>query len=75
MVMEDVDLEVVRQSLKDLPEVANAEINEGAVEVYPKSKQSIEALVLQVCRENEWHISHFEKTPVGLDEVFWELTA
>jgi ABC-2 type transport system ATP-binding protein len=71
---EDVDLEVVRQSLKDLPEVAATEINEGAIEVYPKNKQSIEALVLKVCRENQWHVSHFEKTPVGLDEVFWELT-
>ena len=73
--VEDVDLETVRQELKELPEVAAAELNEGAIEVYPKNKQSIEALVLKVCRENNWHISHFEKTPVALDEVFWELTA
>lgn len=75
MEVEDVDLEVVRKNLKELPEVASAEINEGAIEVYPKNKQSIEALVLKVCRENQWHISHFEKTSAGLDEVFWELTA
>ena len=73
--VEDVDLEVVRKNLKELPEVASAEINEGAIEVYPKNKKSIEALVLKVCRENQWHVSHFEKTPIGLDEVFWELTA
>ena len=73
--VEDVDLEVVRESLKELPEVATAEINEGAVEVYPKNKKSIDSLVLKVCRDNQWHISHFEKTPVGLDEVFWDLTA
>ena len=75
MVAEDVDLEVVRKTLKELPEVSSSEINDGAVEVYPKNKQSIEALILKVCRENEWQISHFEKTPVGLDDVFWELTA
>ncbi|MCB1120964.1 MAG: ATP-binding cassette domain-containing protein [Verrucomicrobiae bacterium] len=75
LVLEDVDLEEARKSLKALPEVASAEINEGAIEVYPKNKQSIESLVLTLCRENGWHVSHFEKTPVGLDEVFWELTA
>ncbi|MCZ6671966.1 MAG: ATP-binding cassette domain-containing protein [Verrucomicrobia bacterium] len=72
---EELDLEVVKQDLKELPEVAAVEINEGAVEVYPKNKQSIEALVLKFCRENQWHISHFEMIPVSLDEVFWELTA
>lgn len=75
LVLEDVDLEDARKSLKALPEIASAEINEGAIEVYPKNKQSIESLVLKLCRENQWHVSHFEKTPVGLDEVFWELTA
>ena len=72
--VEDVDLDVVRETLKALPEISSAEVNEGALEVYPKNKQSIESLVLKVCRENKWHVSHFEKTPVGLDEVFWELT-
>ncbi len=71
---EDVDLETVKQGLKDLPEVAAAEINDGSLEVFPKNKQSIETLVLKVCRENNWHISKFEKRPVSLDEVFWELT-
>ena len=74
MEVEDVDVEVVRETLKALPEISSAEVNEGALDVYPKNKQSIESLVLKVCRENEWHVSHFEKTPVGLDEVFWELT-
>lgn len=72
---EGVDLEAVKQSLKELPEVAAAEINENSVEVFPKNKQSIETLVLNVCRENNWHVSGFEKRPIGLDEVFWELTA
>ena len=72
---EDADLEAVKEGIKELPEVANAEINEGALEVYPKNKQSIESLVLKTCRENSWPITHFEKSPVGLDEVFWELTA
>ena len=54
--------------------IAKNGLNEGAVEVYPKNKQPIESLVLKVCRENEWHVAHFEKTPVGLDDVFWELT-
>ena len=72
--VEDVDLETVRETLRELPEVSSAEINEGAVEIYPKNKQSIESLVLKVCRDKQWNISHFEKTPVGLDEVFWELT-
>ena len=73
--VEDVDLEVVRETLRELPEVASAEINEGAVEVYPKNKQSIDSLVLKVCRDNKWNVLHFEKSPVGLDEVFWDLTA
>lgn len=73
--VEDVDLEVVRENLKELPEVASAEINEGAVEVYPKNKQSIDSLVLKACRDNQWNVLHFEKSPVGLDEVFWDLTA
>jgi ABC-2 type transport system ATP-binding protein len=72
---EGVDLEVVKQTLRELPEVAAAEINENCVEVFPKNKQSIESLVLNVCRENNWHVSGFEKRPIGLDEVFWELTA
>jgi ABC-2 type transport system ATP-binding protein len=72
---EGADLEAVKQSLKELPEVAAAEINENSVEVFPKNKQSIETLVLNVCRENNWHVSGFEKRPIGLDEVFWELTA
>jgi len=71
---EGADLEAVKQSLKELPEVAAAEINENSVEVFPKNKQSIETLVLNVCRENNWHVSGFEKRPIGLDEVFWELT-
>ncbi|MDA0346060.1 MAG: ATP-binding cassette domain-containing protein [Verrucomicrobia bacterium] len=72
---EGADLEAVKQALKELPEVAAAEINENSVEVFPKNKQSIETLVLNVCRENNWHVSRFEKRPIGLDEVFWELTA
>jgi len=72
---EGADLEAVKQSLKELPEVSAAEINENSVEVFPKNKQSIETLVLNVCRENNWHVSGFEKRPIGLDEVFWELTA
>jgi ABC-2 type transport system ATP-binding protein len=75
LVLEDVDLEEARKAMKALPEVAAAEINEGAIEVFPKNKESIEALVLKLCRDNQWHIARFEKTAVGLDEVFWELTA
>ncbi|MBH54304.1 MAG: ABC transporter ATP-binding protein [Opitutaceae bacterium] len=72
---EEADLEVVKKGIKELPEIANAEINDGALEVFPKNKQSIDNLILKTCRDNEWAISHFEKRPVGLDEVFWELTA
>lgn len=71
----NADLEEVRAHLKSLPEIVAAEINGDSIEIYPKQKLPIETLILQTCKEQGWELVSFEKMPVHLDEVFWELTA
>ncbi len=73
--IENAELENVRNHLKSLEEIAAAEINGEFIEIYPKQKQTIETLILQTCKEQGWDLKSFEKMPVHLDEVFWELTA
>lgn len=73
--VEGVDIETVRSALRDLPEVAAVTLNDNRLEIFPKNKREIETLILKTFRDNNWLITHFEKAPVGLDEVFWELTA
>ncbi len=73
--VDGVDNKTVRNALRDLPEVSAVTLNDNYFEIFPKNKRAIEALVLKTLRDNNWLITHFEKAPVGLDEVFWELTA
>lgn len=73
--VEGVEIDTVRNALKDLPEVASVTLNDNRLEIFPRKKRPIETLVLKTLRDNNWLITHFEKAPVGLDEVFWELTA
>ena len=73
--VDGVEIETVRSALRNLPEVAAVTLNDNRLEVFPKNKRAIEALILKTFRENNWLITQFEKAPVGLDEVFWELTA
>lgn len=73
--VDGVDNKTVRNALRDLPEVSAVNLNDNYFEIFPKNKRAIEALVLKTLRDNNWLITHFEKAPVGLDEVFWELTA
>ncbi len=70
-----VKIETVQSALKQLPQIAAVELNDERLEIFPKNKRAIEALVLKTFRDNNWLITHFEKASVGLDEVFWELTA
>lgn len=73
--VEGVEIDTVRTALKNLPEVASVTLNDNRLEIFPRKKQPIETLILKTLRDNNWLITHFEKAPVGLDEVFWELTA
>lgn len=73
--VEGVEIDTVRNALKDLPEVASVTLNDNRLEIFPRKKRPIETLILKTLRDNNWLITHFEKAPVGLDEVFWELTA
>ena len=73
--VEGVEIDTVRNALKDLPEVASVTLNDNRLEIFPRKKRPIEPLILKTLRDNNWLITHFEKAPVGLDEVFWELTA
>lgn len=73
--VEGVEIDTVRTALKNLPEVASVTLNDNRLEIFPRKKRPIETLVLKTLRDNNWLITHFEKAPVGLDEVFWELTA
>lgn len=73
--VEGVEIDTVRNALKNLPEVASVTLNDNRLEIFPRKKRPIETLVLKTLRDNNWLITHFEKAPVGLDEVFWELTA
>ena len=73
--VEGVEIDTVRNALRDLPEVASVTLNDNRLEIFPKNKRPIEPLILKTLRDNNWLITHFEKAPVGLDEVFWELTA
>ena len=73
--VEGVEIDTVRTALKNLPEVASVTLNDNRLEIFPRKKRPIETLILKTLRDNNWLITHFEKAPVGLDEVFWELTA
>ena len=73
--VEGVEIDTVRNALRDLPEVASVTLNDNHLEIFPRNKRPIEPLILKTLRDNNWLITHFEKVPVGLDEVFWELTA
>ena len=73
--VEGVDVETALSVLRALPEVASVTLNDDRLEIFPKDKRSIESLILKTFSDNNWLITHFEKVPVGLNEVFWELTA
>ena len=69
-----VETDSVIEILSRLEPVEKVWQEDGRLIVVPEKNKTVDELVLQTARDNNWPISAMEKPSVPLDEVFWSLT-
>tara|TARA_Y100000588_G_scaffold235639_1_gene249254 strand:- start:3767 stop:4693 length:927 start_codon:yes stop_codon:yes gene_type:complete len=64
----------IRKELDELPEIEEVHEKNGAILLVPSDGRSIDSLVLRMAQEKNWELKNIEKTPIRLEDVFWNLT-
>ena len=69
-----VEADGVRSELAALSGVKEVTVDDRKFVVVPEGESSLEEPILRLARERGWPLSSFGRVPVGLEEVFWDVT-
>lgn len=74
LAVRDGDAAAIREVLDNIRQVGKVENISGGLLVFPRKGEELKELLWQTAREKAWQVTALENAPVGLDEVFADLT-